>query len=509
MIMRHPLLAFAIAFTLPAAQAAGPATAAQAATLATATAIVVQDQTALRAAPRDSAQQQAVLFQGEVVEVRGERMDYLQVWDHQRERGGFIRATQVRRTGSEAADAPELMSVLRFLRDSQGSEALGIGLVAAWIKAAPAEAIHGPAGTEAFDALGSFADRLARRASAGTPASKSAEAALAAHLEVAARYGVNFTSFEREGRMEICYDGDAHRRVLAMKATPEQQARAALALTRNECVDPAQKAHERLARDQWRAGVLDRIEVASLSGMLKNRVLMRRAAIWASLAWQAERRGEAAAPAAQRALADLALVQRNDLTDDDQATMNDSAMRVNASRWAALPGAAPDLGGRAPTLVTRPGQPGETCVLLLTAADAAKNELRNPLLRRCTYGVVWAASATANREGTAMALAVQPMDGWRELWIMRKDAQGWSAEVLPPAASAPGIGYAEFAGWVPGGHQMLVAREARGEGRYKRNFEVLNLQTLASERQAGDPAVLGPFQRWQDAAWKRHSVSLR
>src|ERR1700745_1281349 len=59
-------------------------------------AIVVQDQSALRAAPRDSAQQQAVLWQGEVVEVRGERMDYLQVWDYKRERGGFVRASQGR-----------------------------------------------------------------------------------------------------------------------------------------------------------------------------------------------------------------------------------------------------------------------------------------------------------------------------------------------------------------------------------------------------------------------------
>ena len=51
-------------------------------------AIVVQDQASLRAAPRDGAQQQASLWQGEVLEVRGERLDYLQVWDHKRERGG-------------------------------------------------------------------------------------------------------------------------------------------------------------------------------------------------------------------------------------------------------------------------------------------------------------------------------------------------------------------------------------------------------------------------------------
>ena len=54
-----------------------------------------------------------------------------------------------------------------------------------------------------------------------------------------------------------------------------------------------------------------------------------------------------------------------------------------------------------------------------------------------------------------------------------------------------------------------MAREARGEGKYKRNFEVVRLDSLAIERQSGDPAVLGPFQRWQDAAWKTQTVSVR
>mgnify|MGYP003587097868 CR=1 FL=1 len=55
-------------------------------------AIVVQDQASLRSAPRQSAQQQTTLWQGEVLEVRGERMDYLHVWDHKRERGAARRA---------------------------------------------------------------------------------------------------------------------------------------------------------------------------------------------------------------------------------------------------------------------------------------------------------------------------------------------------------------------------------------------------------------------------------
>ena len=81
--------------------------------------------------------------------------------------------------------------------------------------------------------------------------------------------------------------------------------------------------------------------------------------------------------------------------------------------------------------------------------------------------------------------------------------------MLPPSTAAPGLGYAEFAGWIPGGRQVLVAREAHGEGRPKRSFEVVRLDTLATDLQASDPSVLGPFQRWQDAAWKRETVSIR
>ena len=470
------------------------------------TAIVTSDQAALRAAPRDSAQQQAQLWQGEVLEVRGERLDYLQVYDHKRERAGFVRASQVRRTALAPTEAPELLSVLRFVSDRPGSEALGIGVAAAYIKAAPAEALNGQEGIAAFDALGTMADRLARRASSGAALTKPQEAALSAHLDVARGYGVNFASYEREGKMTICYDGEAFRRVLAMKSQPEQRARAALALTRIECVDPNLQPLQRAQVDQWRAEVLERVDAAALPGWLRNRVQMRRASVYATVAYQRVRQGQPGADAAQKALTELAGVSKSELTDVDQTAYNDAAMRVNASRWAAMPVVAPKASARSPSIVTVAGQPGETCVLLVDA----KHDEKSPLARRCTYAIVWAGSASLNREGTALALAVQPLEAWRELWLFRKDSRGsWGISVLPPATTNPDLGYAEFAGWVPGGKQVLVAREARGEGKYKKSFAVLKLASLTAERQASEAAMLGAFNRWQDAGWKGGSVSVR
>lgn len=469
------------------------------------TALVTTDQAVLRAAPRDAAQQQAQLWQGELLDIRGERLDYLQVWDHRRERGGYVKASQVKRMALAAPEAPDLLAVLRFVKETPGSESLAIGLAAAYLQAAPAEVLRGEAGVEALDALGLVADRLAKRASGQAALGKNGQVAVAAHLEVAARYGVKFASYEQEGQVRICYEGEAFRRVLAMSARPDQKARAALALTQAECMDPEQNGLERHQANLWRADVLERVEVATLSPVDRNRIAMRRAAVWSTIAYERARQGQPADTAAQRAIAELTRVQRAELTDDDQPLYNDAAMRVNASRWAALPAAAATPPGARPSIVTEAGQPGETCVLLVDA----KNDARNPLARRCTYALVWPQSASLNREGNALALAVQPLEAWRELWLFRKAGKAWTIEVLPPASLPPALGYAEFAGWVPGGQQVLVAREARGDGKYKRNYEVLSLDSLVTQRQTGDPQSLGPFQRWQDPAWKRMSVSLR
>jgi hypothetical protein len=474
-----------------------------AAATAVALAIVIQDGAPLRAAPRNGAPTNALLLQGETVEVRGERLEYLQIYDYKRERGGFVLASQVQRIRLKPEEAPELLAIVRFLRLRPGAEALGIGFAAAYIEAASAEVLASEVGIEALDALGSFAERLADRAS-GARLDQAAQARLAGHLDVAARYGVAFINNERNGRVRICYEGEAFRRVLAMQSSPEQRARAALALTRTECMPGELRPLERRRMDEWRAQVLERVEPAALPGYLGNRIHMRRAAVWASLSYLRARQGEAAQSAATRALSELAAIDKTQLGDDDARTYNDAAMQVSASRWAAVP-AGTVADAKRPHIVTAAGQAGETCVLLVDA----KNDVRRPLARRCTYGLVWAASATLNREGTSAALAVQPTETWRELWVFRKSANGWSVRVLPPAAATPHIGYAEFAGWIPGGRQMLVAREARGDGKYRRSFEVLRLDTLTSVSQSPDPSGLRPFQRWQDAAWKSQSVSLR
>ena len=460
-------------------------------------AIVTQDQASLRAAARDSSTQQAVLWQGEALEIRGQRGDYLQVYDHRRERAGYIRTVQVRQVQLSPASAPELLAVVRFLREAPGSEALGIGYAAAYLKAVAAEALT----AEPLDAIGTMADRLAERASSERVKGK--DVSLAAHLEVVGQYGLKMKSFERDGKVQICYEGAVFRQVLAMPtALPDQQARAALGLTRNECVDPSAGPSDRFQVDLWRASVLDRVPQSGINPQLLGRLRARRAGVWSSVAFEQSRRGEPPQAAAQRALQELTVVNVDDLGGDATTEYTEAAIRVGAVRWAA--GFEIARPGRL-AVTTAAGAPGETCVSL----SDTKHPTPTPLLRRCTYGTVWTASARSNSAGTALTLAVQPLDTWRELWVFRKNPVGWSVDVVPPGASSPDLGYVEFAGWTPGAKRMLVAREVKVDGRFHRKFEVLRVDTLVADRQASTPEALSDFTRWQDLSWKQQTVALR
>lgn len=405
-------------------------------------AIILRDGTALRPAASSAARPHTLLAQGETVEVRGERLDYLQVYDYRRERGGYVRASQVRRLALTPEEAPGLLAVLRFLVASPGSEPLGIAFAAAFVEAAPPEALNGAAGVEVLDAFGTLAERLAR--------------GVRRDLDVVTPYGVRFVTVERNGRLRLCYDGAAFRRLLAMRSSEEQRARAALALTAPDCQPSDAAPLERREKDEWRAEVLDGVNESALPGVLRGRLLARRAAVWASLAWQRARLGGDAHGAAERAVLSLQAIDRAQLAEGDRGAYREAALRVHASRWAlAAPGNP--ISRKAPHIVTVPGEDGRTCVLLVDAAHG----MAKPLARRCTYAVVWQASATLNRQGTALALAVQPTDAWRELWVFRKTKAGWHVRIVPPAAVDPDVGYAEFAGWARDG-TMRISREAMG-----------------------------------------------
>ena len=423
-------------------------------------AIVLQDETPLRPTPGASAPAGAVLWQGETLEVRGERLDYLQVWDYARERGGYVRTATLKRLTLDEDEAPELLAVLRLMRDMPGAEALGIGIAAAYMEAAPAADLNGADGVEALEAMGAMAERLAR-AAMGTRLRNAT--AVSAHLDVVARYGVRFVTVETNDRLRLCYDGEAYRKILVLHATEAQRARAMLALSDPGCAKP----------ELTLAEMLERVDEIRLPGYLRNRILMRRASLWSSLAYQRARTGEDAPAAAERALKALAAIDESELAQIDRRAYAEAQVRVGTSRVAL----ARQVEQQRLHIVASASDAGQTCIAL---QDAERAELT----RRCTYGLVWPASAVANRDGTALALAVQPVDGWRELWVFRKASAGWSLRILPPAAASPGIGSAEFAGWAPG--RIRVAREAMIDGRVRRNVQLVK---LAADRRLRSAAL--------------------
>jgi hypothetical protein len=451
-------------------------------------ALVSQDHVSLRAAPHDAAPKPVTLWQGDLLEVRGERLGYLQVYDPRRQRPGYVRPSQVHVFAFDATSASDLAAIVAFLRDAPGSESLGIAYVAAYLKVAPVEAL----GADVFDGLGTMAERLGRRAS-GRSAVPSDE--LAGHLDVAASYGVHFRSLEREDRTLLCYDGEAFRRVLALGGTADQRARAALALTRPECVDPSLTESEVASLEAWEADVLEKVDPGAPDSALGNRLRIRRAALHASLAFREARTGKDPGRSARDAVSALASVRKAELADEDQALYAEAAVRVGASRWAAQPVA--EARGRGCVLTAAPRQPGETCVRI---ADT---------FERCTYGQVWLASARLAPGGDGVALAVQVAPAWTELWVVKKGKGGWSAEVLVPAADGPDVGYVEAAGWSPDSRQILIVREARIDGQMRKSFEVLDSTTLAIKKRAGSADALGAFHRWSDPTWRTETIALR
>lgn len=496
-------LALVLGFTCAVSMAAAPSQADGAASRPVV--VVTRDMAALRAAPQASAASTSVLWRGELLEVRGERGDYLQVWDHQRERGGFVLREQLHALQTTAADVPGLTALLAFVSDQPGAETLGLALAAAVIQALPPQELQGPVEAAVLDAIGRQAERLGQRATRGAGERGRDQNALTAHLDIAARQGIRFHSVAAGDAVLLCYEGDAHRRLLVHRqATPEQRVRAVLALTRPDCVAEPVRPAERETLDLQRESWLSQVPVEGLAPHWAARLQVRRAEVYSRLAFAAARRGDdrASSAAARLAMDALSAAVPNGLSETDQREHLEAVLRTNAVRWATTPAAGTWPVGLPLRIEARPD--GQTCVRLVDEKSSEKT-----LAERCTWGQVWPESAQRNRERNAIVLAVQPIDGWRELWVFRHTRQGWQVLVQPPAALLPGVGYAEFAGWVPGGQSMLLAREAVAEGRTIRRFEVVGLDTLIPQRTAFHAEALGPFNRWADARWKRLSLALR
>jgi hypothetical protein len=460
-------------------------------------AIVTQDATPLRAAAKETAAKQTLLYAGDWLELRGERQGWLAVYDHRHERPGYVRPSQVRSYAVEEASARDLAAILDFVRDQPGLESLGIGYAALFLRAAPASAV----GPELFDALGGMAERLGRRASSKW--ARPNDATLAGQIEVAESYGVKLRSFVvgGDGRTRVCYDGEAYRRVLALPASPPAQARAALGLTDPACVDPATGASDHDALVAWQAAVLEKVDTPGLPLWLAGRVRIRQAALQAQLAYAHARAADwkSAQAAEQQAERALALVDKTELAEDDTLGYDEAALRVAAVRWAAdAPSATPGK-----TIEIAAGKPGETCV-------------RFAGVTHCTYAVVWRSSLRLAPHGDGLVFAQSPLPSWTELVALRR---GREPETMAPAAIDPELGYVELAGWSPDGTRLLVAREARMTGPLgqpgtlapwvQRSFQILRAADFTVEKQATRLDNFVSFRRWQSPDWRRATLALR
>ena len=369
-------------------------------------AIVTQDATPLRAAAKETAARQTLLYAGDWLELRGERQGWLQVYDHRHERPGYVRPSQVRAFPVEEKSAGELAAVIDFVRDQPGAESLGIGLAALFLRAAPANAV----GAEVFDALGGMAERLGRRASSKW--ARPNDATLAGQIEVAESYGIKFSFVrEREGRTRALL----RRRGLSARAGAAGVGDGEGARGARADRSGVRRSGDRRVRARDAGGVAGggarrsstRRRCATLPAWLANRVRVRAAAVRAEVTYAKARKGDLAAARAAEAEAEraLAAVDKPELADDDALGLR----RSGAARGARCAGPPSrrrrrrdgDRPGKSVEIAA--GKPGETCVrfakrralhlrrgvAVVGARVAARRRRRASRSRRCRRGRSW------------------------------------------------------------------------------------------------------------------------
>jgi len=455
--------------------------------LAIVVAVIAGDHVVLRASPTRTAAQQAVLWKGDWLEVRGEQRGWVKVYDHRHERPGWIARPAARVVELEDRSAPALRAVVDFLRDAPGSESLGIAYAGLYMKVAPAGGID----AALLVSLGAMATRLAHRAS-----TEATDSHVAEQLGVAQSWGLAFASIERSEGVATCYDGAAFRQALALHPTPADQATAILGLTDPTCDAQAAGPTERQAHDEAALDLLDGVDPTKVGGPLGNRIRIRRAVVAARLAWAMGRRGDSkAGPTAEAAVSAFARIDRPELADEDVADFEAAALEVAASRWAA--GRAAPAGKTDPKLALTAGEPGETCLSVEASAS------------RCTHGQVWTNSFRVAPDHASAVIAVEPLPGWLELWLFRRGAGGWTSDVLAPTTEGVDLGYVELAGWSSDGKRAVIVREARSDGTVHRLWQNLTLDSLAIDKQTSTLAALGPAKAWVTPEWRGRTLALR
>ena len=118
--------------------------------------------------------------------------------------------------------------------------------------------------------------------------------------------------------------------------------------------------------------------------------------------------------------------------------------------------------------------------------------------------------ATLNREGNALARR-RAADGYLARNVgVPQDARRLARPRAAAGRDGAGRGLCGIRRLGARRQAMLVAREASGDGKYKRRSSSCCASTR-SPPSARRPirALLGAFQRWQDPAWKRQTLSLR
>ena len=112
-------------------------------------------------------------------------------------------------------------------------------------------------------------------------------------------------------------------------------------------------------------------------------------------------------------------------------------------------------------------------------------------------------------QGPALVLAVQPLESWRELWVISRNGGKLDDRCAPAWAGQSGGGLRRFCGLRAGNAGGCSSRgKSRRARRFRRSFEELRLDDLALVRQASSPELLRDFGRWQDVAWRKDTLAL-